>query len=86
MTQEDIYQEIVSLVPESRSLTCFLPLNFIEQKKVLDLSEFRNHGTLWDDECKVDPIKERWPPLLNTTAASPPGLMEVIRQKMLEFL
>jgi len=83
-TPQEIYQEIVTVVPASKDLICFLPLNIIDETKVLDLSEFRNHGSL-DDQCEVTPIKCRWPPRL-TTKEMPSEMVDWVRDNSLEGL
>lgn len=83
LTQQEIYKELVSVAPESKDLICFLPLNIIDGTKVLDLSEFRNHGTL-DDDCQVTPIKCRWPPMLKIKEEMERELIDLIRENSQE--
>jgi len=85
LTKQQIFKEITSVAPESKGLTCFLPMNIVDERRVLDLSEFRNHGTL-EDSCQVTPIKCRWPPLLKITEGMERDLIDLIRDTSQELL
>eukprot|EP01126_Amoeba_proteus_P003788 TRINITY_DN11274_c0_g1_i1.p2 TRINITY_DN11274_c0_g1~~TRINITY_DN11274_c0_g1_i1.p2 ORF type:complete len:271 (-),score=44.84 TRINITY_DN11274_c0_g1_i1:1433-2161(-) len=66
-TREQIEREMVSTLPSSPNLICYLPMCIYDRKVVLDCSEFRNHGVL-ENGCEVTLVNERWPPRVSLPA------------------